>query len=122
MAVTEHTQEISLTAAADYSAKQYFLVTAAAGVATLAGDGANAVGILQNDPAAVGRAAVVAIGGRTKASAAAAIAAGSRFASDANGQLVIAASNDYVLGVVDEAATAADDIISVIFDKNGIEP
>lgn len=110
--------KISLEAAADLSAKQYFLVKVDAnGKAALCGDGENAVGVLQNDPD-IGEAAAVATAGITKVECGGVITTGGLVACNADGEAVAAASGDYIIGVALE--TGADGrIISINLDKNG---
>lgn len=72
-------ETITLEALADLSGKQYHIMrVAGAGQCNLASEAVdqNVVGILQNKPAASGRAASVAVSGETKAVAGAAITAG----------------------------------------------
>lgn len=110
---------ISLEAGQDLSAKQFFFVSVASdGQIDPTGNGASAVGVLQNDPNAAGKAASVAIGGVTKVSVGATVTAGAALASDAAGEAVPAATGDVILGT---ALAAGDDgdIISMIFQPRG---
>lgn len=115
-------QGISRTYAAnaDLSAKQYFLMklgTTAGQVAIVAATTDIPVGLLQNKPAAAGRAAEVMRLGWSKADVAAAtdIAIGDVLGPDANGRLVKkTANNDIVCAIAEEAATSATgDIVTV---------
>lgn len=113
---------ISLEAGQDLSAKQFFFVSVSSdGQIDPTGDGAAAVGVLQNDPAAAGRAAEVCIGGVTKVSAGGTIAAGAAVASDAAGEAVTAATGDVVLGIALEGASDGD-IISIVFQPRNVVP
>jgi len=107
----------TFTATADLSAHQYNAVMYyGSGKVGVASGGAvqNYVGILANKPAAADRAASVAISGRYKARAGAAIASyGIPLASNASGRLVIATSGNIVVGYNVETAAADGNIISV---------
>jgi len=120
MAFEERLENITLEAAVDLSAKQYFFVAQDAnGRAVLAGNGANAEGVLQNAPDLLGKAASVAVSGTSKVVAGAAIALNAKVASDAAGKAKTAASGNRVLGVAREAALADGDIISVLLKLEG---
>ena len=112
-------QCVTLTAGADLSAKQFFFVSVAAdGQIDPTGDGLIADGVLQNDPAAAGRAAEVAIGGITQVSCGGTVTRGGPIGSDAAGQAVNAASGDIILGTaLETGATGA--VISMIFNPRG---
>ncbi|MES0340720.1 MAG: hypothetical protein ABUK08_00230 [Candidatus Humimicrobiaceae bacterium] len=86
------------------------------GQLALSGAGANLIGVLQDKPAAQGRAGSVGTAGTTKVIANATLEEGVPVASDANGLAVAAAINDYVLGITREPAVA-NDIIAVNIDK-----
>lgn len=121
MAVEEKIVEISLEAGQDLSAKQYFLVAVASdGQVDPAGDGGNAIGVLTNKPAAAGRAASIAIGGRVKVIAGATVAAGDAMASDAAGEAVTAASGDQILGTFLEGGDNGE-IVSAVWQPRGIQ-
>lgn len=106
----------SVPAGSDLSTKQYFLVTInSSGELALTGDGAYASGVLQDKPAAQGRAGAIVTQGETRVSAGGAFNAGELLASDANGQAVNAATNDAVIGQALEAATAQNDIVRIDF-------
>lgn len=100
MAVQEKVISISFPAAADYSSTGYrFMDVNSSGQAVLvASAGAEGIGVLQNDPAAAGRAAEVAVYGKVKVIAGATVASGAWVQSDANGAGILAASGDYVYG------------------------
>lgn len=110
---------ITLEAGQDLSAKQFFFVTVASdGQVDPTGDGGVAVGVLQNDPAAAGRAATIGINGVTKVSVGASITAGAAVASDSAGEATPAVSGDQILGI---ALAAGDDgdIIPMLFQPRG---
>lgn len=106
---------------ADLSAKQYFLVKrhTTAGQAALVDAVLNVpIGILQNKPAAAGRACEIVSLGRTKAQVEATtdIAIGDYLGPHTDGRLIkkTPADNDVICAIADEAATSATgDVISV---------
>lgn len=111
---------ISKEAAADLSATPYRFVTInASGQVAIAGAGAKADGVLQNDPAAQGRAAAVAIGGQTKIVLGGTVAAGAQVASDATGRAVTAATGNHILGTCTEGGTVGV-MGSILFEPNGV--
>jgi hypothetical protein len=82
--------DITLLAAADLSAKQFYAVKVDSnGKAALAGAGEVAIGVLQNKPGS-GQAATIRIAGATKMVASAAVAAGALVAANAAGKSVTA--------------------------------
>lgn len=99
----------TFVAGADLSAKQYFLMALASdGQIDPAGDGVVVCGVLQDDPAAAGRAALVRTVGTTKVVAGAAIAAGASIAADSAGKAKTAATGDYIAGFCGPVAATAD--------------
>lgn len=124
MAWDNSKQTITLKSHADYSAKQYrFVKINSAGSAELSGADEDAVGVLQNTPAA-GEAAVVAIGGVSKLyiGTTGSLVAGSQVAAMANGEGILANSGAFNLGYALEDSTADGDIISIIFTGgNGVK-
>lgn len=122
MAFDIHGTDITLEAGADLSAKQYFFVTLASdGQIDPTGDGANADGVLQNDPDAAGKPATVRICGVSKVVAGAAITKGDAVASGSAGKAKTAASTNRVLGRALQTSTADGQIIAVLL-KLGGEP
>ena len=112
---TENVQSsITLASAADLSSSQYCFVKLSAGLAALCGAGEDAIGVLQNDPAAAARAAEIADGGIVKVKVGAVVAQDANVASDSTGRAVTAVSGDYMLGKALEASTAANQIIRVL--------
>jgi hypothetical protein len=79
------------------------------------------IGVIQDKPAAVGDPCLVCGGGVTKIVAGGAFAAGLRLQTDASGRAVSAAASatSYTLGYALEAALAAGDVVSMIFQKEG---
>lgn len=119
MAFKENQTSISLEASGDLSANQwYFVDVDTNGQAAVVGDGADAIGVLQNDPDTQGHAASVAIDGVSRVSCGASVTAGDDVSSDANGQAVTSASGDVVLGKALEDASGADSIIAVLLRAN----
>jgi hypothetical protein len=119
MAIQENFQTITLVAGADLSERQYrFVSVNASGEAVAAGAGANAIGVLQNDPVA-GQAATIAISGVVKVEAGGAVTRGGQVASGANGVAANAANDNNTLGTALETG-ANGRIISMLFQKNGI--
>ena len=112
--------DITLLAAADFSAKQFYAVKVDnTGKAALAGAGDWAIGILQNNPTS-GEAATVRISGKSKFSADAAVAAGAKVTPSADGQVVTAViATDNTLGVCLEATAAAGEIGSMLVQPAG---
>ena len=103
-----------VVAAADLSTKQFFLVKMSSTGINLAGNGELTLGVLQNKPDALGKAATVAsVGSTSKCIAAEAITAGADVASDAAGKAVNAASGDYILGIALDTVTTDGDLFTV---------
>ena len=111
----------SFVAGADLTTKKdTFVIVTSAGERTVAtpAAGAKADGVLLNDPV-TGVAAAVAVFGRVKVVAGAAIAAGAEIATDAQGRAITAAATAIRLGKTTEAATAAGQLITVDFYTGG---
>ncbi len=121
MATENLGHSITLPAAADLSSKQYrFMAIDSNGRVDVTGAGADAAGVLQNDPAAIDRAAQVMVGpGITKIEAGGACTKGANAASDADGQAVDTATGDVILGEFLDTATAAGEIIELVYKKAG---
>jgi hypothetical protein len=110
-----------LSASADLSSHQWkFVVVGATGVALNTTAGGLVDGVLQNDPAAAGREATVTMVGVTKCKASAAITKGAAVMSTAAGLAVTATATNYAVGRALEAATAANDIITVALYGAGV--
>lgn len=109
--------DITFTAAADLSAKQYYFVKmSAVDNVNLAGANEASVGILQNKPKS-GEAAVVRVVGTSKLIShdAAGIAVMDMLTSDANGKgEEVDADKEYCGAIALEASAADDDIIEVL--------
>lgn len=99
MATQNINQCVTYEAGADLSAKQFFFVSVSSdGQIDPTGDGAVAIGVLQNKPSAAGQAAQVAISGTTKVECGGDVTRGGPVASDGSGNAVNAASGDIILG------------------------
>jgi hypothetical protein len=120
MATEQKGQEITLTAGQSLASYQNRFVTVAGdGKLDPAGDGADADGVLQDNPAADGRAAAVCIGGVVKVECGNSTTLGGYVASDSVGRAVDAVSGDYKLGKFLEAGTKAGDVVSILFFRGG---
>lgn len=119
MATENLGKTITLPIATTALNKQYRFVTVdSAGRAALAADGGDAIGVLQDDAATLDYATCVMVGnGITKVMAGAATTLGGYVASDSTGRAVDPATGDRILGEFLEAATAAGDIVSILFQK-----
>ena len=114
--------DLSFKAAADYSSSQYYLMyqSAADTVTKAATAGTKVIGVLQDDPAAAGRAGSVRVMGVTKVVAGAAISVDDELTVDSSGRAVTNSSDSYYIwGRALEAATTAGDIISALVTVGG---
>jgi hypothetical protein len=85
----------SVPAGSDLSAKQYYAVLVnSSGQLALCGDDGVAYGILQDKPAAAGRAGKVAVAGVSKCVLGGTVAAGAVVSVDGNGKIVSIATGD----------------------------
>lgn len=118
MALKEAGTCITLPANADLSANQNaFVVLNTSARVALAGNGADAVGVLVNDPDAAGRPATIQIDGIAKVKVGTGgVTMGDNVAADTNGVAILAATGDAILGKALETA-AAGAIISVLLCK-----
>jgi len=118
MAFKENQENVTYEAGSDMSANQFYFVSLSAdGQVDTTGDGARAIGVLQNKPSAAGRAATVATDGKVRVSCGGSVTSGGLVASDANGQAVDAASGDWILGEATEAGSS-DEVITVDLQLN----
>jgi len=111
-------QRVSLTAAADLSDKQFYVVyVASADSVNVATDKTAHVplGILQNDPES-GQAAHVAISGISKAVAGGSFSAGDLLTFDSQGRVVSVGGSTglYTIGIAQKAASAAGEVVPVL--------
>jgi len=105
--------DITLLAAADFSAKQFYLVKVdASGNAALCGAGEAGIGVIQNTPA-ISAATSVRTLGISKVIYGNTVTAGQQLMSDANGKAVPHTGTNEVVGVALESG-AADEIHAVL--------
>lgn len=122
MAFEDNKISVTLPASGNLSASQYhFVEVNSSGQAAIVGDGAHADGVLQNDPAAAGRAAEVAIAGVVKVKCGGVVTRGGPVGSDADGKAVNAAAGDIILGTALETG-ANNAIIAILFHPRGAVP
>lgn len=115
----------TMEAGQDLSSKQYYFVSLASdGQVDPTGYGLEAEGILQNDPAAAGRAASVATlqGDISFCVAGGVVRVSKDVMSDASGRGIEATAGGRVQGVAMTAAGAAGEIFSVMLKKGGNTP
>lgn len=113
---------ITVQAGADLSTKQYLFHNMASDgqIDPVGTEGIDAMGVLQNDPDAAGKAATLAVAGVTKVVAAGAIDPGGKVMSDNTGKAVAASTTKIVLGrYLGTVAAASGDIIPVLLGSNG---
>lgn len=108
---------INIPAASDLSASQYhFVKLDSSAKLALSAEGEDAIGVLQDDPAAADRGGAVMVGvGITKVVAGAATHAGFPVASDGTGRAIDSDTGDYILGFFLEAASGAGALVSILF-------
>lgn len=111
---------ISLEAAADLSANQFFgVVYTATGLLVVSTLGGHMTGILQNDPDALDETGAVMVSGISKWEAGAAIPKSVPITVDAAGKVIQAMAGHIVHGTALEASAADGDIIPVLLTTNG---
>lgn len=119
MATEENMICVSLEAGQDLSAKQFCFVSVAAdGQIDPTAAGLIAQGVLQDAPAAAGRAAQVAISGKVKVLCGAAVTRGGPVASTATGTATNATTGNIILGTALETG-ASGRIIEILFQPRG---
>ena len=95
---------ISVEAGADLSTHQFKFVVLTSGRLAVSGDGADAIGVLSDKPALLGRPGRVVVGGVTKVIAGAGVNIDANVMSDGSGLAITAAgSGKYVLAKAMEA-------------------
>ena len=121
---SENIKSVTLTPTANQVIAQGRFVTFAGNAATIqhSGNGIDAVGVAQ-EPSANGSSTPIPVavldGGKFEVQAGAAITAGARVMSNANGQAITATGgNNRVLGHALEAASAAGEFITVMLIKS----
>ena len=119
MATQDNMLCVSLEAGQDLSAKQFYFVSVAAdGQIDPTGAGAIAQGVLQDAPAAAGRAALVAVAGKVKVVCGAAVTKGGPVASTSSGTATNATTGNIILGTALETG-ASGRIIEILFQPRG---
>lgn len=119
MASQENFTAVTLEAGQDLSTKQYcFMTVAADGQIDPTGAGLMAQGVLQDQPAAAGRAALVAIEGKVKVVCGAAVTRGGPVASTSTGTATNATTGNIILGTALETG-ASGRIIEILFHPRG---
>ncbi len=112
---------IPFKAGADLSAGQHLFVSLDGnGDVVVSGAGARSMGVLQNKPT-LGQGCDVVDRGVSKVVAGAAVAINDRVSADAAGKGVTSAAGNSVEGRALTAASAADEIISVKLDNEGLQ-
>ena len=107
-------QDVPLKAAADLSAKQFYILRISGDDTVNTGNTTSyPIGVQQNDPAAAGRATSVRISGLTKCIAGEEITAGNPIAPDTDGKGVVATSDSYMIGIAVIGASAKDEIFTL---------
>lgn len=121
MATEEKLITISYPASGDLSSDQYCFVKISSSQLALAsaGGGADVLGILQDKPAAAGRAGEVAVGGASKIIAGGTFSAGAKLTSDSSGHAVAATTGDTINGIA-LADGASGKVTSMLLDNGGV--
>lgn len=105
--------DLSLEAGADLSSKQFHLVKlTSSGKVDVSGASDRPIGVLQNDPGS-GHAAQVRVLGVSKVVSGYSFSVGTVLASNASGK-AITSSSAKPIGIALEAATSADQVVSVL--------
>lgn len=123
MATEQKLFTVSINANADLSAKQYYILALSnsSGEARVAVAGVDdyLVGVLQNVPAAAGRAAEVAVAGISKVVLGGSVTAGDKITADSAGKGITNGSGDaYTIGKA-LASGSSGDIIPVLLNPVG---
>jgi len=112
-------QQVTIDSSADLSLDQFLgIALDSSGNAVLPAAGTRIVGVLQNKPAAAGRACTVMLNGITKARAGEAIPAGSLVSVDVDGRFLVQDSTELVVGMALEAAVNANDLFPMRLYEN----
>lgn len=113
---------ITLPASTNLSAYQFrFVGVNGSGQATLNGDGAAAVGVLQNKPSLTGEACTIMVDGVSKVKAAGStVATGDLIASSSVGLAVTPGAGDYTLGrVIGGSSGSTGRVLTVLLQAIG---
>lgn len=116
MAIEDGLLTVTREAGADLSSKQYHfgLVASDGKVDAVGSAGADATGVIQNDPSAEGQPCVLGVAGISKVVSGAGVTAGVKVQSDANGRAILAASGDHVLGQAMTGSSNNGEFIEVL--------
>ncbi len=106
-------------ASGDLSADQHKFVKPSSTGVVLAGNGEQAIGILQNDPDVLGASATVMSQGVSKVLSGAAFAIGAELASDVTARAVAGTTGERMLALALEAASGAGELVSVLVNCPG---
>jgi len=122
MAREQRLLPLSLPSSGDLSTKQYLFVdvNSSGQVVVVSSTGGKAIGVLQNNPNAVGLGADVATLGISKVIASAAITAGAEVSSTNAGQAKTAATTEQILGRAMNTTTGAGEILEVLLDHRSV--
>jgi hypothetical protein len=110
-------EDISLEANADLSAKQHTIMHIVAANRVTFGTGGTTknIGVLQNKPAAAGRAAEVRVAGLSKLQIGASVSVGDHITADSAGRGVGTTTDGHIcVGYALEAGDAADETITLL--------
>jgi hypothetical protein len=110
----------TLPANADLSTSQYLAAVCTSGNAAVAGAGVDIVGIIQNKPTS-GKATTLVTNGVSKARAGAAVSVGAKLMTNGSGQLITATATNKGVGFALSAASAANEVISVLLKDLGTQ-
>jgi len=109
---------ITRPAASNLSTSQYCFVNLdSASRVALSSDGGDAIGILQNDPAAIDYEAEVCISGISKVKTGGSFSVGDELSSDSTGRATVSITSDRILGRAVEASTGANQIVACLLGK-----
>lgn len=117
MALQERINPLSVLASADLSASQFCFVTVnGSGLLALPAAGADAIGVLQDNPDAANRVGLVGLlngSGRLKVVAGATLTPGQIVQSDASGHAIVALTGDRELGTV-IVGSASGELVEIL--------
>ena len=111
---------MSIPASADLSSNQYYFVELDANgrIGAVDAQGAKAIGVLQDKPAALGRPGSVAFAGISKVVLGGDVTAGNNATSTATGTAEVASSDDYILGTFLESGSSGE-TVSLLLSLGG---
>ncbi len=115
-----HGFKVTVEASADLSAAQFHAMTlTATGLALATAQGEHLIGILNDDPDALGVAGELVNSGISKWEAGAAVSIGDPVTTNDAGKVIAAATTNIVHGTAMEAAAGSGTIIAVLLNLNG---